>query len=76
MNKGNVIAGAAVAALLLTATPSLAVADDNVSRTGNYTVPAGKKIDGNLTARSGTVTIRGEVDGKISANGADVRRNL
>lgn len=58
----------AVAGLILVGVPSVALADD-ISRTGSYTVPAGRTIDGDLTVSGGTVTIHGTVKGNVKQTG-------
>lgn len=65
MKLGRTLAATTAAGILLAAVPTAAHADDDVYRTGNYTVRAGQTIDGDLTVRDGTVTIHGTVDGDV-----------
>lgn len=67
MNIRRTLAVTAAASLLLAAAPSAAQAD--VTRTGDYTVEAGKVVRGDLTVRRGTVTILGTVTGDVRQKG-------
>lgn len=55
MKIRRILTAGAVTALLITGVPSAAMADDDVNRKGNYTLSAGRTIDGNLTVRDGNV---------------------
>ncbi|RZI95302.1 MAG: hypothetical protein EOO67_02845, partial [Microbacterium sp.] len=69
MKTSRILAIGAAAAIIATAVPTAAMADDTV-RTGSFTLAAGKTISGDLIVTGGTVTIHGTVKGDVRQRGA------
>lgn len=58
---------------LIWASPGLRIHAQNVSQSlGNYVVPAGKTVHGNVTMNVGNVVVRGTVDGNVTVNVGNV----